>query len=1077
VDLAGATNATLVLPDAQPAASGDYTVVVRNRSGELVSRPATLVVLGVPEILGLEGAVSLGIGDPLVLGVSARGVAPLAYQWRRDGVDLAGATGSAYTNRAVRLGDGGAYDVVVSNPLGSVTSGPLRISVSVRPGAVVGSFPDLGFGQGIKELNLLPDGGFLADGRALNRFGEQGFALPLTTTDLRGRIDVDAAAGRIYMVDGPRLAFDLSGVHLVGVPRPSLNMRLVRLEPDGHLLVSDNGVNPSLQRISPAGLVVSNFVPAIRPVIDAVVQPDGRVVVLSFTQRTQSGALVYDTVVARLLADGSNDPSFIRSTNTFPLNRRAEHLGLDRAGRVLVMGGLESFNGVPRSRLVRLNGDGTLDAGFRPPSIDGEVVEVATQLNGRLVIVGAFSNVDGQPRRLVARLNADGSHDPSFQPGTGLTRAAGQNIAFDVKVLPAGEIVVAGTFDAANGVPRRGLVLLAGDTQDLYFNREPADLEVLSGAAGELVAEATGTSAVGYQWYRDDVQIAGATGRVLSLGPAHAGVAGEYRVVIRNASGELTSRTAVVAVVVTPVVVAQPTSIVVDDGGTATFTVGANGRRLAYQWLRDGEPVGGGTNSSLSVAGAVASNAGRYSVVVSNPSGSVTSDEARLRVRPALAPVGGIPTDGIVGEVLFETGFAEKSNRFPTIVKGAPTRVDGIQGGQAARFRSGVDCLQLGTGTAALGGTAYSASFWIWPEEQGSVHVYSLTLFLGTQRREHYLYLGGDDTVVGGQRVFLATRGLTSVHSSDDRAYVPNLMGRWTHVAVVYRGGGPSQANNFTVYLDGVAVPLVNSANTVTGVNSGNGLGMHGPSAAFRLDDFRIYNRGLGADEVARLRDTAPPTPKPAIIAQPAGGSAAAGGAFTFTVGASGSDLFYEWFRGTTSLPEADGPSLTLSALAPVDAGDYRVVISNRGGSVESTPAALAVTAGADGFATWASAAGLAGALAEAGSDPDQDGASNLAEFTYGTSPTLAADRPGFQVSTVSVDGSQYPAIVFRRRQALGDVRMEVEVATGVGFGDATPGQVVSLTPAGDGLDRVVIRGGRPAGSVPAQFFRVTVRR
>jgi uncharacterized delta-60 repeat protein len=911
----------------------------------------------------------------------------------------------------------------------------------------------------------------------LNRFGEQAFALPLTTTDLRGRIDVDAAAGRIYMVDGPRLAFDLSGVHLVGVPRPSLNMRLVRLEPDGHLLVSDNGVNPSLQRISPAGLVVSNFVPAIRPVIDAVVQPDGRVVVLSFTQRTQSGALVYDTVVARLLADGSNDPSFVRSTNTFPLNRRAEHLGLDRAGRVLVMGGLESFNGVPRSRLVRLNGDGTLDAGFRPPSIDGEVVEVATQLNGRLVIVGAFSNVDGQPRRLVARLNADGSHDPSFQPGTGLTRAAGQNIAFDVKVLPAGEIVVAGTFDAANGVPRRGLVLLAGDTQDLYFNREPADLEVMSGATGELVAEATGTSAVGYQWYRDDVPIAGATGGVLSLGPAHAGVAGEYRVVIRNASGELTSRTAVVAVVVTPVVVAQPTSIVVDDGGTATFTVGANGRRLAYQWLRDGEPVGGGTNSSLTLAGAVASNAGRYSVVVSNPSGSVTSDEARLRVRPALAPVGGIPTDGIVGEVLFETGFAEKSNRFPTIVKGAPTRVDGIQGGQAARFRSGVDWLQLGTGTAALGGTAYSASFWIWPEEQGSVHVYSLTLFLGTQRREHYLYLGGDDTVVGGQRVFLATRGLTSVHSSDDRAYVPNLMGRWTHVAVVYRGGGPSQANNFTVYLDGVAVPLVNSANTVTGVNSGNGLGMHGPSAAFRLDDFRIYNRGLGADEVARLRDTGTADPqardhraaggwkcrrrrgvhlhrgcvgqRPVLRMVP-GHHIAAGGrrpvAHPLGTGSGGC-------RG---LPRGDFQPRWQRREHPCGAGGHR-----RRGRLRHMGLSRRV-GGSSRRSRVRPGPGR-------GVQPRGVHLRNVPD--PGCGPAGLRGVHGVR-RRIAVSGDRVPTPA-----ALGDVRMKVEVATGVGFGDATPGQVVSLTPVGDGLDRVVIRGGRPAGSVPAQFFRVTVRR
>lgn len=60
----------------------------------------------------------------------------------------------------------------------------------------------------------------------------------------------------------------------------------------------------------------------------------------------------------------------------------------------------------------------------------------------------------GRSRRLVARLNGDGSFDPGFDPGAGLTRVSGQNVAFDVLILPGGEIVVTGTFDQADGRPR-----------------------------------------------------------------------------------------------------------------------------------------------------------------------------------------------------------------------------------------------------------------------------------------------------------------------------------------------------------------------------------------------------------------------------------------------------------------------------------------------------------------------------------------------------------------------------------------------------------------------------------------------
>jgi hypothetical protein len=91
--------------------------------------------------LVFAGGGELGLGNTLLLGVNARGIAPLAYQWRRNGAPLAGATAASYTNRAVALGDAGSYDVVVGNSLGSVTSAPVAVTVVVRPGAVITSFP------------------------------------------------------------------------------------------------------------------------------------------------------------------------------------------------------------------------------------------------------------------------------------------------------------------------------------------------------------------------------------------------------------------------------------------------------------------------------------------------------------------------------------------------------------------------------------------------------------------------------------------------------------------------------------------------------------------------------------------------------------------------------------------------------------------------------------------------------------------------------------------------------------------------------------------------------------------------
>ncbi len=49
---------------------------------------------------------------------------PLYYQWRKDVVDLAGATSATHSLPFALTTQAGSYTVVVSNPAGSVTSAP-----------------------------------------------------------------------------------------------------------------------------------------------------------------------------------------------------------------------------------------------------------------------------------------------------------------------------------------------------------------------------------------------------------------------------------------------------------------------------------------------------------------------------------------------------------------------------------------------------------------------------------------------------------------------------------------------------------------------------------------------------------------------------------------------------------------------------------------------------------------------------------------------------------------------------------------------------------------------------------------
>ncbi len=72
-------------------------------------------------------------GRRATFSVSAYGTQPLKYQWRKNGVNIAGATSASYTLTTARLTDNGAqFSCLVSNAFGSVTSNNATLSVTTN---------------------------------------------------------------------------------------------------------------------------------------------------------------------------------------------------------------------------------------------------------------------------------------------------------------------------------------------------------------------------------------------------------------------------------------------------------------------------------------------------------------------------------------------------------------------------------------------------------------------------------------------------------------------------------------------------------------------------------------------------------------------------------------------------------------------------------------------------------------------------------------------------------------------------------------------------------------------------------
>jgi hypothetical protein len=132
VALSGATSATLTLTGVKPADAGAYSVLIANAIGATASGPAQLIVTALttpPSLTTQPISRTIPPGNPATFTVVATGASPLAYQWRKNGIAIAGATAATFTVAGAQLADNGAYTVVVTNAFGSATSSAATLLV------------------------------------------------------------------------------------------------------------------------------------------------------------------------------------------------------------------------------------------------------------------------------------------------------------------------------------------------------------------------------------------------------------------------------------------------------------------------------------------------------------------------------------------------------------------------------------------------------------------------------------------------------------------------------------------------------------------------------------------------------------------------------------------------------------------------------------------------------------------------------------------------------------------------------------------------------------------------------------
>ncbi len=165
------------------------------------------------------------------------------------------------------------------------------------------------------------------------------------------------------------------------------------------------------------------------------------------------------TNFVRLNVDGSMDTNFDNNLGVGP-NGIVQSIAIQLDGNILVGGSFTSFNNTNAAYIVRLLSNGTIDPGFSGGA-NQAVQGIVIQPDNRILLVGQFSAADGVLRNGITRLLPTGATDPNINFGSGA------NGDVDAMVIQPtnNTIVIGGTFSEYDGQPDNNIVRIYGGSE------------------------------------------------------------------------------------------------------------------------------------------------------------------------------------------------------------------------------------------------------------------------------------------------------------------------------------------------------------------------------------------------------------------------------------------------------------------------------------------------------------------------------------------------------------------------------------------------------------------------------------
>ena len=647
VNITGATAASYTINPVALTDAATYTVTASNASGNVTSSGAVLTVQAAPTITTQPSSLTVSEGASASFTVVATGTPAPTYQWKKGGVDIAGATAATYTIPATVLGDAGSYTVLLSNAAGTLLSAAATLTVNssvvapaittqpvsqtVNAGASVtftaaasgtpaptyqwkkGGVDISGATSASYTIATVTAGDAASYTVVATNPGGSATSNPavltvqvapvITTQPVSQTVNAGASVTFTAAASGtpaPTFQWKKGGVDISGATSASYTIPNVAVGDAASYTVV--ATNPAGSATSTPAVLTVQVAPAI------TTQP--------VSQTVNAGASVTFTAAA----SGTPAPTF-----------QWKKGGVDISGATSASYTIANVAaGDAASYTVVV----TNPAGSATSAAAVLTVQVAPSITTQPVSLTVVSG-----KSATFSVIATGTPAPTYQwkkGGADISGATGASLTIPSAVdADAGSYTVVVTNPAGSVTSVAATLTVSAAPVAPTITSQPVSQTVNAGGSVTFAVTASGNPTPTYQWKKGGVDISGATGASYTIASVAVGDAASYTVAVSNSEGSVVSNPAVLTVQVAPAITTQPAAVTVDEGVDATFTVAATGTPApTYQWKFNGALISGATSSTLTVAKAKASDAGDYTVDVANAAGSITSAAAHLTVNP-----------------------------------------------------------------------------------------------------------------------------------------------------------------------------------------------------------------------------------------------------------------------------------------------------------------------------------------------------------------------------------------------------------------------------------------------------------